>query len=116
MTPPPETKQELKPCPHCGRQPEKYSINDAYRCKVCSVNSGWLSAKDWNTRSDSAEVKRLMECCNHTSDQSCLKGDECVQCLRDELKRLREALEKIKDCDYPLGQTAISVAKEALEK
>lgn len=49
----------------------------------------------------------------HQSDRVSVK---LIIRSRDEIVRLRASLEKIKDCDYPLGQTAISVAKEALGK
>ena len=32
-----------------------------------------------------------MKDCNHTVEQSCLKGDECAQCLRDDADTVNAA-------------------------
>jgi hypothetical protein len=44
----------LAPCPWCGRQPEQFSVHNAYRCPECSKNSGWLSFEHWQRRADPA--------------------------------------------------------------
>ena len=48
MTTPKE--EGLKPCEHCGKQPVRFGLADAYRCEPCMKNSGWMSKKDWNHR------------------------------------------------------------------
>lgn len=43
----------LLPCPRCGRNPEVFSVNRAFRCphdSPCAKNQGWMSFEDWNRR------------------------------------------------------------------
>ena len=47
-------EEGLKPCEHCGKQPVKFGLADAYRCEPCMKNQGWMSRRDWNRRSQSA--------------------------------------------------------------
>ena len=58
MTTPKE--EGLKPCEHCGKQPVRFGLADAYRCEPCMKNSGWMSKKDWNHRL-ATEEQRLRE-------------------------------------------------------
>ena len=32
--------------------------------------------------------------CNHRSDQTCLTGDECAECLRENVRQLRRACQR----------------------
>ena len=53
----------FRACPRCGMLPEQFNIYDAYRCpkeSACSANQGWMSAADWNRRSETkdSEVRR----------------------------------------------------------
>lgn len=58
MTTPKE--EGLKPCEHCGKQPVRFGLADAYRCEPCMKNSGWMSKKDWNhRRSQEAPVAQV---------------------------------------------------------
>ena len=57
MTTPKE--EGLKPCEHCGKQPVRFGLADAYRCEPCMKNSGWMSKKDWNRRAQSPPVAQV---------------------------------------------------------
>lgn len=63
-----------------------------------------------------------MNDCNHTSLQSCLRADECAECLREEIARLRAALEaadRLADCSrawhaYEPTEESVEALYEAL--